>query len=89
MAHEFAHDLDWQAAKREYGGTGWYRTDHALRQAVDQLAGALRLMASATRADSIERADAGYRQTHRTSGAQCRLVRQRFAGARRARGTVT
>jgi hypothetical protein len=53
MAHEFAHDLDWQAARREYGGTGWYRTDHALRQAVDQLAGALRLMASATRADTM------------------------------------
>ena len=52
MAHEFAHDLDWQAARREYGGTGWYRTDHALRQAVDQLAGALRQMASATRTDS-------------------------------------
>jgi len=53
MAHEFAHDLDWQAARREYGGTGWYRTDHALRQSVDQLAGALRQMASATRVDSI------------------------------------
>src|SRR5688500_12154929 len=53
MAHEFAHDLDWQAARREYGGTGWYRTDHALRQSVDQLAGALRQMASATRADSL------------------------------------
>ena len=52
MAHEFAHDLDWQAARREYGGTGWYRTDHALRQPVDQLAGALRQMASATRIDS-------------------------------------
>ena len=52
MAHEFAHDLDWQAARREYGGTGWYRTDHALRQSVDKLAGALRQMASATRADS-------------------------------------
>jgi hypothetical protein len=52
MAHEFAHDLDWQAARREYGGTGWYRTDHALRQSVDQLAGALRLMASATRSDT-------------------------------------
>lgn len=52
MAHEFAHDLDWQAARREYGGTGWYRTDHALRQSVDHLAGALRQMASATRADS-------------------------------------
>lgn len=52
MAHEFAHDLDWQAAKRTYGGTGWYRTDHALRQSVDKLAGAVRQMASATRADS-------------------------------------
>jgi len=52
MAHEFAHDLDWQAARREYGGTGWYRTDHALRQSADQLAGALRQMASATRVDS-------------------------------------
>jgi hypothetical protein len=52
MAHEFAHDLDWQAARREYGGTGWYRTDHALRQSVDKLAGALRQMASATRTDS-------------------------------------
>lgn len=54
MAHEFAHDLDWQAAKREYGGTGWYRTDHALRQSVDRLAGALRQMASATRSDGVE-----------------------------------
>lgn len=53
MAHEFAHDLDWQAARREYGGTGWYRTDHALRQSVDLLAGALRQMASATRVDSV------------------------------------
>lgn len=53
MAHEFAHDLDWQAARREYGGTGWYRTDHALRQSVDKLAGALRQMASATRSDSV------------------------------------
>lgn len=53
MAHEFAHDLDWQAAKRAYGGTGWYRTDHALRQSVDRLAGAVRQMASATRSDSI------------------------------------
>lgn len=52
MAHEFAHDLDWQAAKREYGGSGWYRTDHALRQSVDRLAGAVRQMASATRSDS-------------------------------------
>jgi hypothetical protein len=49
MAHEFAHDLDWQAARREYGATGWYRTDHAARQQADVLAGALRQMASAAR----------------------------------------
>lgn len=53
MAHEFAHDLDWQAARREYGGTGWYRTDHAARQPSDVLAGALRQMASATRGGSL------------------------------------
>lgn len=47
MAHEFAHDLDWQAARQEYGGTGWYRTDHAVRQPSDVLAGTLRQMASA------------------------------------------
>jgi hypothetical protein len=47
IAHEFAHDLDWQAARREYGGSGWYRTDHALRRPSDALAGALRQMASA------------------------------------------
>lgn len=63
MAHEFAHDLDWQAARREYGGGGWYRTDHALRQASDRLAGALRRMASATRVDSAGRPGAGGRPT--------------------------
>lgn len=52
MAHEFAHDLDWQAARREFGGGGWYRTDHALRRSSDRLAGALRQMASAARVDS-------------------------------------
>jgi hypothetical protein len=55
MAHEFAHDLDWQAARREYGGTGWYRTDHALRQPVDLLAGAVLQMASASRDSSVGR----------------------------------
>lgn len=53
MAHEFAHDLDWQAARREFGGTGWYRTDHALRRSSDRLAGALRLMAGALRTDTV------------------------------------
>jgi hypothetical protein len=52
MAHEFAHDLDWQAARREYGGTGWYRSDHAFRRSLDRLAGPLRQMASASRVDT-------------------------------------
>ena len=63
MAHEFAHDLDWQAARREYGGTGWYRTDHALRQPVDLLAGALRQMASASRDSSVARMTGNTRPT--------------------------
>jgi hypothetical protein len=52
MAHEFAHDLDWLAARRYYNGAGWYRTDRAARQGGDQLSGALRLMASASSSDS-------------------------------------
>jgi hypothetical protein len=52
MAHEFAHDLDWQAARRYYGGSAGYRTDRAVRQASDQLASALRQMASALRPDT-------------------------------------
>lgn len=50
MAHEFAHDLDWQAARRRYGATIGYRTDRALRHQADWLAGAVRRMASAPRA---------------------------------------
>ncbi len=49
MAHEFAHDLDWQAARRRYGVSIGYRTDRAVRQQSDWLAGAVRRMASAPR----------------------------------------
>jgi hypothetical protein len=57
MAHEFAHDLDWQAARRRYGVTVGYRTDRAVRQESDWLAGAVRRMASASRGgiDSLSR----------------------------------
>ncbi|MFN8574040.1 MAG: hypothetical protein U0132_18430 [Gemmatimonadaceae bacterium] len=60
MAHEFAHDLDWQAARRRYGATVGYRTDRAVRQQSDWLAGAVRRMASAERTtkDSVGAADA-------------------------------
>lgn len=52
MAHEFAHDLDWLAARRHYNGSGWYRTDRAARLESGQLAGVLRQMASAARLDA-------------------------------------
>lgn len=64
MAHEFAHDLDWQAARRAYGRPSGYRTDRAVRQGASQLAGALRQMASAVRLDTIVgRPDAPSRPT--------------------------
>ncbi len=53
MAHELAHDLDWLAARHYYGSTVGYRTDRAVRQSTDLLAGALRQMASALRPDTL------------------------------------
>ncbi|MBK8247791.1 MAG: hypothetical protein IPK85_10395 [Gemmatimonadetes bacterium] len=38
IAHELAHDLDWQAARRRYGATASYRTDRSVRQYRDGLA---------------------------------------------------
>jgi len=49
MAHELAHDLDWQAARRRYGMRGGYRTDRSARQSSDQLSAAVRRMAGAAR----------------------------------------
>lgn len=64
MAHEFAHDLDWLAARRHYNGRGWYRTDRAARLESDQLAGVLRQMASAARVDGLrDRASVSRRPT--------------------------
>ncbi|MEP7348264.1 MAG: hypothetical protein ABI877_23560, partial [Gemmatimonadaceae bacterium] len=65
MAHEFAHDLDWQAARRRYGVSIGYRTDRAARQQSDWLAGAVRRMASAPRGrgDTLSRDPAAERPT--------------------------
>jgi hypothetical protein len=64
MAHELAHDLDWLAARRAYGSVVGYRTDRAVRQVTDQLAGAVRQMASALRPDTSKgRADPQTRPT--------------------------
>lgn len=49
MAHELAHDLDWQAARRRYGVRGGYRTDRSVRQYSDQLSVTVRRLASAAR----------------------------------------
>ena len=41
MAHELAHDLDWQAARTKYGLRGTYSTDRAVRQYRDRLAASM------------------------------------------------
>lgn len=38
IAHELAHDLDWQSARTRYGLRGTYSTDRAVRQYRDRLA---------------------------------------------------
>jgi hypothetical protein len=47
LAHELAHDLDWQAARARYGVRGTYRTDRAVRFRGDHLAAAVRSLAAA------------------------------------------
>lgn len=46
LAHELAHDLDWQAARRLYAGSG-YSTDRAMREQRGPLAASMRDLASA------------------------------------------
>lgn len=46
LAHELAHDLDWQAARSLYGGSG-YSTDRAVREQRGALAASMRDLASA------------------------------------------
>ena len=46
LAHELAHDLDWQAARRLYAGNG-YSTDRAMREQRGALAASMRDLASA------------------------------------------
>jgi hypothetical protein len=41
IAHELAHDLDWQAARARYGLRGTYSTDRAVRQYRDRLAASM------------------------------------------------
>lgn len=41
IAHELAHDLDWQAARTRYGLRGTYSTDRAVREYRDRLAASM------------------------------------------------
>lgn len=48
IAHEFAHDLDYQVAERRYGVTGDYATDFAMRTERGRLAASVTGLSSAT-----------------------------------------
>jgi hypothetical protein len=47
MAHELAHDLDWQTARTRYGLRGTYSTDRAVREYRDRLAASMRELSDA------------------------------------------
>jgi hypothetical protein len=47
IAHELAHDLDWQAARRLYANAGGYSTDHAMHESTGALASSIRGLAEA------------------------------------------
>lgn len=58
IAHELAHDLDWQAARTQLGLRGTYATDRAARLGAEPLATAVRGLAD-TRGRSTVRVRAG------------------------------
>jgi len=52
IAHELAHDLDWQTARTRYGLRGTYSTDRAVRQYRDRLAASVLELRDTRPADS-------------------------------------
>jgi hypothetical protein len=54
IAHEVAHDIDWQTALRRYRVRGDYGTDRAVRLSDDQLARVLRGLTAASLSDRSE-----------------------------------
>ncbi len=53
LAHEIAHDLDWQLAHRRYGRRGSYATDRAVTQSRgDRVAASMEALAAALAAES-------------------------------------
>jgi hypothetical protein len=63
MAHELAHDLDWQAARRRYGSTASYRTDRSVRQYRDGLAAPIERMGANANRGNRRVASSGNRPT--------------------------
>jgi hypothetical protein len=63
IAHELAHDLDWQAARRRYGSTASYRTDRSVRQYRDGLAAPINRMNANGNAGRRRVAPSGNRPT--------------------------
>ena len=47
LAHELAHDLDWQAARRLYARRSGYSTDYAVRTGQDRVAESVQALTSA------------------------------------------
>jgi len=52
IAHELAHDLDWQSARTRYGLRGTYSTDRAVRQYRDRLAASMLELSDAAAGES-------------------------------------
>ena len=55
LAHEIAHDLDWQTALRRYSVRGDYATDRAVRVSDERLASVLRGLTTASLASAENR----------------------------------
>lgn len=62
LAHELAHDLDWQAARRLYARRSGYSTDYAVRTGKDRVAESVQALTSARLIPPTE--ENGYRPPH-------------------------
>lgn len=62
LAHELAHDLDWQAARRLYARRSGYSTDYAVRARRDRVAESVQGLTSARLVPPT--AENGYRPPH-------------------------
>ena len=83
MAHELAHDLDWQSARTRYGLRGTYSTDRAVRQYRDRLAASMLELSDAGPGESSLGTDGGAADAEHSSDGSVRaqhgLVRERGA----------